>query len=282
MILKRVPIEWANVLEQPLRLVILDDKRAYYVNKKTDKPFLVRPGLPILMRIKAATELIWVDEDAPILLRYLFYTTLDTAKMGAGIFGSLGWDCLFRMFVSALFTENTYAKIEHKSAVRPSVNGEEPQKGFGPFIQDGPMEFEMHKCSGSVYKDPEMGREWRDYYKLLQKPTQNHGCPGETLCTAKFTFDFHYCHTVGKAGCSGRMLRRAVYSSLPLSTEKGECKGWFSLVDATLRSFISITTSALTPWYLRQCFVREEILRKDPIKFCVPGQKNNDYVSSCA
>merc|ERR550537_535393 len=57
MILKRVPIEWANVLEQPLRLVILDDKRAYYVNKKTDKPFLVRPGLPILMRIKAATEL---------------------------------------------------------------------------------------------------------------------------------------------------------------------------------------------------------------------------------
>merc|ERR1711871_789651 len=98
--------------------------RNVFIN--ASKAFFSRPLWPLnfTKRIGNAWESIVYNPDTPILSRYSWYSLLDQKRLGGGIFGSLGYDCLYTMFWRSMITANSYIRIEHTSETRPTVDGE--------------------------------------------------------------------------------------------------------------------------------------------------------------
>jgi hypothetical protein len=229
-------------------------------------------------RISALRDALLYNPDSPIVARHTVYWLLDFKSMGGGLFGSLGLDCVFKMYFSSMLTANSYVRIEQRSATRPTLDEKPYKNGFEGLIQDGPLEISVFKCPGS-YRNQTLGQQ--SNFAKQNDECKQHGKKQPPLCEARFKLDYHFCHEFEngvdcyKENASpgeepGTMVRKAIHSELvtDAKTKVSECRAWFILVDSGFRVGFSSIVTIQTAWEMRRC------LKKDKkVTLCIPGQE---------
>lgn len=167
------------------------------------------------------------------LLRYEYiYPALDSAPM-SGWFGSLGLDCVFKMYVAAIADKTSYMKVVPAYKTRP---GNDQTKAFigdssDNVIADGPLDVILHKCHGHydhdvLYQGVNPGTQDLKNLKVnvCRQGLDPNGRKGtretKPLCSMRFRYDYHYCHQFkNDVDCYngknlGPMLRKHISSDL--------------------------------------------------------------------
>lgn len=232
-------------------------------------------------RISALRDALLYNPDSPIVARHTVYWLLDFKSMGGGLFGSLGLDCVFKMYFSSMLTANSYVRIEQRSATRPTLDGKDYKEGYEGLIQDGPLEISVFKCPGT-YRNQTLGQQ--SNFAKQNDECKQHGKKQPPLCEARFKFDYHFCHEFEngvdcyKENASpgeepGTMVRKAIHSELvtDAKTKVSECRAWFLLIDSGFRVGFSSIVTIQTAWEMRRCLMEQKKDKK--VTLCIPGQE---------